>query len=661
MLSYTLLYLFYFIVPGYAAAHALGVGRLALLLCLPLSYLLLVVNLGAAKFSGYSINFFIWVLNLQILFIIFGLLWRRRNRNDSLVQVISRTGDTALRWIVGCKEQAYITGFLFASLIVYLYWVGPYTEVPADFWSHIGSMQANYLSLTERQVFPAATDWQGLIGKQAGYWYGIQAFLCYFAGISIEQSFAPQAMISSLIILFAIYVFTLRILRGSNMPDRARYIIAAIATCFFLTSFGVNVFSFVRYYTFAPAFINYVIYLIFTVLMLDFLGRSVYPKPFYAILLLTLLGTMAVIHLQEATFAVVLGIAMISYTWFRVSVLESDHVQGSGPGSFNLGRRQLDWVFYLTVALLAIAILAVRIKLQRHDPLAFNRMIDLSEVLPFTRHMFILNPQLQFYEMLTPWGFLVLALFVFHWRRFAANPALVAGMLSPFYTVLNPVFTDFFLRFSWPELIWRYLYMAPFAIVAAIIVYQCGRYIATKQHLFKMAYGLVVILLLTVLLFPLDTKYFYSPYSRYQTLKPVSAGNDHRVWQDLYAYLGTLDNQYNVLTDPVTGYTVRALSRHKYSGAKFHAIDWGGFRRFKFKNYSLGKYRKYDGWLFIINQRDGSLSETGKTSRHWHVAQLQVHRYYPGKLLDFVKKNPEAFKELWTQDGISVYKISIDA
>ena len=623
--------------------------------------MLLVVNLFVAKAAGASIGAFSWALNLQVILILFGLLWRLRGHNDSLVTAISRAGDIAVTWIRDHKDQFLIAGFLFVSLGIYLYWVGPYTEVPADFWSHIGSIQHHYQSISEGQAFPQVGDLRALIGKEAEYWYVIQALFCYTAGIPVEQSFAPQAMISSLIILSAVFVFTLLILRGSDVSDQGRFIVAAIATCFFLTAFGTNVFSFVRYYAFAPAFLNYVLYLIFAVLVLDFLGRSIVPKPVNAALLFALLVLMAIVHLQEVIFAVTLGSTMLFYTWFRVSIVGSENFEGCSQGQFSLSRRQLDWIFYVAISLVVIAIVVAGIKFERHDPLAFRRMIDLAEVLPFVRHMYILDPQQQFYEALTPWGFLVLLLFVFHWRRFAANPFLVAGMLSPFYTVFNPVFTDFFLRLSWPELIWRLLYMVPTAIAAALIVYQCGCFLASRQHIVKMIYGLTVISLLIVLLFPLDTKYFYSPYSKFQTLKKVSADNDHRVWQDLYAYLRTMDKKYNVLTDPVTGYTLRALTQHSYSGAKFHTIHWGGFKKYIFEEYYLDKYKNYDNWLFIINQRDGSLSETGRISRHWRHVQLQVHRYYPDSLVEFVKANPVVFEEIWAQNGISVYKISFDA
>ena len=123
-------------------------------------------------------------------------------------------------------------------------------------------------------------------------------------------------------------------------------------------------------------------------------------------------------------------------------------------------------------------------------------------------------------------------------------------------------------------------------------------------------------------------------------------------------FLRSIRGKYNVLTDPVSGYTLRALTQHIYSGAKFYTIDWGGFKRFNFDNYSLKKYKKYDDWLFIINQRDGALSETGRISRHWHEGELQLHRYYRGGLVEFVDAHPEVFRKIWSQDRISVFRIS---
>lgn len=661
MFSYTFFYLFYFFVPGLLIGYMLPLARLAWLLSLPLSYVLLLANLVAIRATGAGAREYFWALNLEVLLISAALLWKQRRNYGSIGQSITVAGRSFRAWSAANRHQLTAAAFLFLPLVVYLYWAGPYTEVPADFWTHTGAIQKFHLSLTETGGFPPVLEWRELVGKRAQYWYALQAFLCYIAGISVEQSFAPLAMVTSLIVLVAVYVFTNLILRGSDLSDRGRSVTAAVATILFLVTFGTSIFSFVRYYTFAPTSLNYVIYLIFGILLIDYLGRSIYPKLVYLPLLIVLILLMALVHLQEAIFAIMLAVAALFYVWFRVSVLKSDQLEGCSQGSFRFTARQLNWLSGFAFILMLVAIVVVRNNLIRHDPLAFDRMIDLGDQLPFFRHLYIIDPHKQFYQTLTPWGYLVFVLFVLHWQRFSANPILVAGMLSPFYTVFNPIFMDFFLRFSWPQVAWRFLYMMPTAIAGAVIIYQCGRFIISRQHLAKVLYGLTVISLLLVLLFPLDTKYFYSPFSKYQSLRQVPADSDHRVWADLYAFLRSLNDKFHVLTDPVTGYTLRTLTQHVYSGPKFHNYSWGQYNRYRFEKYALKKFEKYDGWLFVINQRDGAFSESGRISRHWRDIQLQVHKYYPGELLEFVEANPTVFQEIWNQDGIRIYKIAFNA
>src|SRR5690606_26612919 len=128
-------------------------------------------------------------------------------------------------------------------------------------WTHVGKTQHEHLALIDDRVFRGFADWRDFGGKGAGYWYAIQAFLCHAAGVTVEQSFAPQAFVNSMLMLLAVYLFTNRILRGSTLGTFARHGAAALAAIFFLTHFGTSVFSFVRYYTFGPVFFNYVVYL----------------------------------------------------------------------------------------------------------------------------------------------------------------------------------------------------------------------------------------------------------------------------------------------------------------------------------------------------------------------------------------------------------------
>src|SRR5690606_6073222 len=131
-----------------------------------------------------------------------------------------------------------------------------------------------------------------------------------------------------------------------------------------------------------------------------------------------------------------------------------------------------------------------------------------------------------------------------------------------------------------------------------------------------------------VLLFPVESTYLESPYSRVYTLKPVKEDNNYTWWDDLYQYLDTVEPGRRVLSDPITGYMLRTLTHHRYYGAKFHTIHWGGYRQLNRDRYTLDSYRQYDGWLLIVNRRNGGPSRNGAISRHWLGKQLRVEEYY---------------------------------
>lgn len=657
MTIYAIVVLVYFLVPGFLVAHAAGLGSMAFKLALPLSYVFLVLNIFAAKYFALGIDLFTVMLNLELVALLVLVPVARRLAPATIAASTYRWSVSAASALRENPVVSVMFAGLFATFGLYLAWAGPYTEVPSDFWTHVGKTQYEYLALVNEGAFPGFDDWRDFGGKKAGYWYAIQAFVCHTAGITVEQSFAPQAFVNSMLILVAVYLFTNRILLGSSLGGLARHGAAALATVFFLTHFGTNVFSFVRYYTFGPVFFNYIVYLTFIVLVLDFLGPSREPKTAFVPLFVILGSLMGVIHLQELVFAAILGYAILVVTWLRRSVLGECGLQGDGRQGRALSARQLDFLFYGTTMLAAGAVIAAHFVLERHDPMEFNRMIRLGVLLPFIDNLYILHPNKQFYETLTPWGYLVAVLFLFHWNRFRANPVIVAGMLSPFYTVLNPVFTDVFLRVSWPDLVWRFLYIMPFAVTGGVLVAQALVAVFGRARPVRKVYGLVVTAALVALLFPISTTFFVSPFSKIYTLAPVAANNDHRNWHELYAYLNDLDRNYRILTDPVTGYTVRALTGHTYYGAKFHTFQWAGYQQFNDPPYELDDFRRYRGWLFVINRRDGGYSETGRLSRHWRDVQLEVHRYYRGGLVEFVEANPQVFRRVWEKDAISIYEI----
>lgn len=659
MLTYALLYLFWFTVPGVLLLSVLGLWRSTTILFLPCSYLFVVVNLMAAKAFRIPVD---WLVPIGVaeIAVLAAIWYARRSVPLSLAAAISVV-ESKIRQATEHSFSLIWIGGLLTAFAGYFLWAGPYTEVPSDFWSHAGKIQHNLLTVENTGRLPGGHGWTYLVGKPAEYWYAAQALLASAAGIDVETLIAPLAWINSMALVIAVFTFTARILCCAGYGANARLVIASFSAVLFVMHFGTSVFSFVRYYAFGPVLLNFIIYLGFVVVTLDFLGRSPHPKSLYPVLLIVLTALMAVIHLQEGMFAVVTGYALLTYFWIKRCVLgDNSTIEGVRDRGMELGARETQWLFLGTTAVSAVSWVAVHMYLDRSDPMEFNRLINLNEPLPFLKHLFVLHPGGQFYETVTPWGLLVLALVFVLWSRFRLNPVLVVGALSPFYTVFNPVFTDFFLRVSWPEVLWRLLYILPLPILGAVLLYTLGKAMVAARHpAARLAAGGLVTALIA-LLFPFNTTYVENSFSRIYTLKPVNDDNNYVWWSDLFQYLDTVEPARYVLTDPVTGYMLRTLTHHRHYGAKFHTIRWGGYRQFNRENYTLDSYRQYDDWLLVVNLRNGGPSRNGSLSRHWLGKQLQVSEYYEPEFLEFIDAHPEHFRKRWFKDDVYVFDIIIE-
>lgn len=161
------------------------------------------------------------------------------------------------------------------------------------------------------------------------------------------------------------------------------------------------------------------------------------------------------------------------------------------------------------------------------------------------------------------------------------------------------------------------------------------------------------------MLFPFKTTFIENTYSRLLTLKAVPAENSPEQWNDLLEYLNAIDGDKRIITDPVTGYMITALTRHISSRAKFHRI-WGGYIKFNYDDYSHNPFDRYRGHIFIINKRNGGMSEVGRVAKHWPEGILQIENYYYAENLEeYIRSNPDRFKLLWEKDKIRVYSLSI--
>lgn len=643
-MSFLTVYILAMVVPGTALVQALRLDTCRTAMAIALSLGVLVLTMVLARAVGLGVQGFGYLL---------------------IAVYVATAAGAAIAWWLrppapgpeepgGFWEGTWIVPVLtLGAVAAYVFWAGPYTEVPADAWHHIERIGDRF----DHVVIDASVGTVGtlgeLFGKQAGYWYSIAAYFLYVTGAGFETGLGHLAAANTLLFSAGIYSFALYVFRDVVEHRWMRHWVAAATVLFFLTQFGISVFSYVRYYIFAPTLLSYIVYLAAVGCVLRFVrhehGAWRFPA---AAAFLALVA--ALVHTQEAVFIVVMSGAVILAACllarrdgFRERGLDA------AAGTDRARRRILVLLAIGAFVYLSIHVWAY-LEVMRHDPLNHGVMADIRNYVPFLQNLYILRPEHQFYQVLTVWGVFVYILFLARMRRFLASPYLVAGMAMPILTVFNPVFTDLFLRFSWPEVLWRMCYMIPLPFVGGyFLVRSLTGAFRTPGALPRIGH-LAIAAALVGLLLPIQTTYFNSPYSKIYTLAPVAAVNDHRNWRDLLQFLDTLERA-RIVTDPVTGYVIKGLTAHSYSGHKFHAVRTMRVDR---DSYATIYFRDKRGGLVVINMRDGAESDTGRYGRHWPADILKVSGHYSAAFRDFVTERSDLFDLLWEGDGIAVYRIT---
>ena len=112
-----------------------------------------------------------------------------------------------------------------------------------------------------------------------------------------------------------------------------------------------------------------------------------------------------------------------------------------------------------------------------------------------------------------------------------------------------------------------------------------------------------------------------------------------------------------ILTDPITGYLSRGLTPHDYSGIKYEDFSYSAYKNFNENLERDDAFERYVGWLFVVNQREGGLSENGRLSNHWPEKKLKIKSYYSDDLFPHLKRNKDRFRVLWQANDVTVYEI----
>lgn len=637
-MDFILLYLFLAIAPGTLVAAVLNLEAARLAVSIALSFAILVAIVLAGRLLHLEGGAFDALFGGVYAVIGAAGAWYLRRR-------------ASWRRVQWADGTLLIPGAVVAATAGYLLAAGPYTEVPSDGWWHIGRINDLLHEVSGGFIDPIEST-RDLFDKVDGYFYIILAYLLHLTNEDVEPALGHIALVNTLLFVLGVYSFTLYVFRDM-VPDRTtRHAVAAATVFFFVAHFGLGVFSYVRYYVFAPTIINYVVYLAGMACCLSFIeaGRGRYR----CLAVAAVLGGVAmVVHAQEALFlATMFGAVLLVKV---AGILLAGRAAGAGPGIIPPdaeSRRSLLLFVGLFVAYVIFHAVAYA-TVTRHNPYIHDRMVDIHAYVPFLRNLYVLKPGFQFYQVVTVWGVLVYLLFLLYFRTFSRSVYITAGMILPFMTVFNPVFTDLFLRFSWPHLLWRMCYLIPLSFVAGYLLVEGCRRIKSGRGMGSRLSACAMVAVLLGLLLPINTTFFVSPYSRIYTLAPVDPGNDHRQWMDMIGYLNTIESE-GVISDPVTGYVINGLTQHRYRGYKFYgerAFDVGQ------SSYNTHDFRRLRDRVVVINERDGKLSAAGRPGGHWPADILKVSGKYSGAFKRYVSGSPETFKELWSADRISVYRI----
>lgn len=526
--------------------------------------------------------------------------------------------------------------------ISYYLIIGPYDLVPADTLRHLERIQFTYRHLTLNNA-PVASYIDGL---NAYYIYYLYALLWHFMQTDIYTFLHHISLVTALIFLASFFWFVYH----ASQPH-IRYVVSlsVLSTLFFVLHQGYAGFPYLKYYALSATLWCMPLFFLSVLLLRDFFQ---YPKTLKNLFIVAILiAICGLYHLQESLFIVVMAIALWVY-YLIVSIIDN-RIYKKCMARF----LRLELLFYVFLAVIAYFLIDhYWLSGLAANPIDHFKLIDLANFIGFGQDLFVLNPFLQFNQVATHFGMVVLLLAMLSIKKQMQIPILMAGLFVPLLTVFNPIFIDVFLHFRDVHVVYRFVYIVPFAISAAYFVIITWTAFDKQKYTLASA-RLIGCFVLIASLFPLAHIADEFRYSRLPALGGVAENQSLRHWKDVSEFVNQTNQSRWVVTDALTGYILTATTRSISPRYKFIPNENAIVARTEF---NLDIFRPYDNALLVVNLRDGGESKSGVLSTHWPNEVLKTSNRYSDKFLDYVKQNPENFIKLWQQQDVSIYRINVN-
>ena len=297
------------------------------------------------------------------------------------------------------RRDLFVCCALFLSYGIYIYIVGPYDEIPADFYRHLERIQLMRSDLRgSRSFLPYFHS-----GLNDRYWYYLYAMIWQLSGVTLVQSIDFFSWFNGAVFLVALYMFSKHLLQ-------TRYSHAwllAIATClFFLLHQGVVSFAFLRYYTLSATMLTTPVYFLVVLVFIRLVETGLPLR--YLVTATISLATPLLYHYQELVFILVmiwlLGLYYLIF-WYRSWLYQYNAYVDLPERVFSYLRRIKNLhIGAMTFALVTACYLAFHIYAYGNIPRSdvdHQKVISLSHLLPFFRNLYVLNPSYQFYQTIT--------------------------------------------------------------------------------------------------------------------------------------------------------------------------------------------------------------------------------------------------------------------
>ena len=636
----TLIVAIYVLLPGYMLLMATGQRRHIFLLSYAISISTLVLCLALFLMLQETNGLWFIFLYSVILVLTTIVVWyfQKRIPDRSITTTQSKLQNR--KAVICC-----LILILFYS--VYHSVVGPYTEIPSDFWKHLARVAIEHRLLIDGDNGP--TSPLVYLSSGSSLIYVALALVAHIFAVDPLDLVPAITLVTSSIFLTSVYWFCISLFGRYFSDTRWVLIAASLASILTLVSFGTATFSYARYYAYFPTIFCFPLVYASIVIFSDFLEL---PQEHRRLLFLVplFLVAMVLIHRQEALLTIIIlgGVCLVRSIR---SFSPSSHIS-----RILVIRTRASLCFFLSLfAIIVFHAFTTRELADWHNT---PHVIDLSQLTSLLSGVPIDNPTFRLWDTVGIFGLLVFAWSALNWKIIYQTDYLVAGLLVPFFTSLNPLYTTVFLHYEDPTILWRTAYLIPFPIIAALLTcHTLSSKSQIKKRILKGYLNILVIVSLFISLSPWSFQGYYNRTSRVPSLMPVHKFNGAALWMDLTTFVRSIESSRpvrRILTDEMTKFVLYAANRGE--------IWWWPQHEYFPKHNQIYKedFTQSDltDTLLVVNRRDATPTESAKHAGHWPVQVLNVSRHYPEDLSAFLSTHKNNFELLWEFNKISVYQMS---